>query len=164
MISVRINNKKDFMAQLLKGNLFDSFLLEEATIETFNTFTIDGRIHKEFYSEEELTGLNTYSKWSDVKPICFDLIKGKHTPLGFKFVLHASDSLKEALIKQADFGISPESINLGANIRFSNGDIIITTGISYSIFTMDKSIEKAWDNYIPSFLESSEYNLNTEIL
>ena len=40
------------MAQLLKGNLFDSFLLEEATIETFNTFTIDGRIHKEFYSEE----------------------------------------------------------------------------------------------------------------
>ena len=29
-----------------------------------------------------------------------------------------------------------------------------TTGISYSIFTLDKSAEKAWDEYIPGFLES----------
>ena len=51
--------------------------------------------------------------------------------------------------------ISPDQISLGINLRFSQGEVIITTGVSYNIFTLDKSAEKAWDEYIPSFLESN---------
>ena len=166
MVSLKINSKKEFMALLLKGNLFDSFFLEEASIDTFNTFTINGLIHKDFYNSGDVDtdNLPEYSKWSDIKPICFDLIKGKNTPLSFKFILHADDELKEKLIKEADFGIDKSQINLCLNIKFSNREIIITTGISYSIFTLDKSIEKAWDNYIPSFLESDSYGLSLILL
>lgn len=159
MISLRIESKKEFMSMLLKGNIFDDYFLEEATIDTFNTFTINGLIHRDFYSQDEITDdLNEYSRWSDVKPICFDLIKGKNTPLSFKFILHSSDELKERLIKEADFGIDKSQINLCLNIKFQKGEIILTTAVSYSIFTLDKSIEKAWDNYIPSYLDSDEIN------
>ena len=144
------------MAKLLTTELFDSFLVEEVTIDTFNTFTIDGRIHKEFYKDsDEAEGAlnNEFSNWAKIRPIALSLIKGKQTPLGFKFILHFSDSDKLALLQNADMDISPDQISLGINLRFSQGEVIITTGVSYNIFTLDKSAEKAWDEYIPSFLE-----------
>ena len=158
MIALKIKQQKNFMAKLLTTELFDSFLVEEITIDTFNTFTIDGRIHKEFYkdSEEAKEALNNeFSNWARIRPIALSLIKGKQTPLGFKFILHLSDSDKLALLSDADMDISPDQISLGINLRFSQGEVIITTGVSYNIFTLDKSAEKAWDEYIPSFLESN---------
>ncbi|WP_026518746.1 DUF5721 family protein [Butyrivibrio sp. FCS006] len=158
MIALKIKQQKNFMAKLLTTELFDSFLVEEVTIDTFNTFTIDGRIHKEFYkdSEEAEVALNNeFSNWAKIRPIALSLIKGKQTPLGFKFILHLSDSDKLALLQNADMDISPDQISLGINLRFSQGEVIITTGVSYNIFTLDKSAEKAWDEYIPSFLESN---------
>lgn len=158
MIALKIKQQKNFMAKLLTTELFDSFLVEEVTIDTFNTFTIDGRIHKEFYKDsEEAEGAlnNEFSNWAKIRPIALSLIKGKQTPLGFKFILHLSDSDKLALLQNADMDISPDQISLGINLRFSQGEVIITTGVSYSIFTLDKSAEKAWDEYIPSFLESN---------
>ena len=158
MIALKIKQQKNFMAKLLTTELFDSFLVEEITIDTFNTFTIDGRIHKEFYkdSEEAKEALNNeFSNWAKIRPIALSLIKGKQTPLGFKFILHLSDSDKLALLSDADMDISPDQISFGINLRFSQGEVIITTGVSYNIFTLDKSAEKAWDEYIPSFLESN---------
>jgi hypothetical protein len=159
MIAVKITNKKEFMAKLLTTEVFDKFLVEEATIETFNTFHIDGKIHREFYrndpdySEEKV--LPKLSGWSDIRPICLNLIKGKRTPLGFKFVLHLDEETKEKLVAGADAGISPQQVTMGLNIRFFNDEILVTSGISIGIFTLDKSIEKAWDSYLPSFLESN---------
>lgn len=158
MIALKILQQKNFMAKLLTTELFDSFLVEEVTIDTFNTFTIDGRIHKEFFKDSEETDktINSeFSCWSRIRPIALSLIKGKQTPLGFKFILHLSDSDKLALLSDADMDISPDQISLGINLRFSQGEVIITTGVSYNIFTLDKSAEKAWDEYIPSFLESN---------
>ena len=79
MNSINIPSKdiKKFMNCLLVGDTFDKFLLEEASITTFNTFTIDGHVQSDFYSEEELATLpdNTLSTWATIKPICFNLIK-----------------------------------------------------------------------------------------
>lgn len=166
MIALKINNKKEFMSRLLVSELFDPFYVEEASIDTFNTFHIDGRIHRDFYKNdedyEEDKEVSALSSWSDLKQICFDLIKGKRTPLGFKFVFHAPSQLKEQLLSAADAGLSADQVNLGVNIRFANGDVILTTGTAFSIFTLDKEIEKAWDSYIPSFLEKS--GISVEIL
>lgn len=146
------------MAKLLTTELFDDFTVEEATIDTFNTFKIDGRIHKEFYkssdSTEEIPD-SEFSGWSSIRPIALSLIKGKNTPLGFKFILHLGEANKLSLLKKSDMDISPDQISLGINIKYSQGEVVITTGVSYSIFTLDKSAEKAWDEYIPSFLESN---------
>ena len=39
-----------FMSRLLGSNAFDVFLLAEASITTYNTFFIDGRMNKEFFT------------------------------------------------------------------------------------------------------------------
>ncbi len=166
MIAIRIKQQKNFMAKLLTTELFDEFLVEEAQIDTFNTFSIDGRIHRDFYKDSSLEPdqipSEEFSAWSKLRPICLELIKGKQTPLGFKFVLHSSEEQKNELLSHQDMDISPEQITLGINVKLSQGQIIITTGTSVSIFTLDKSAEKAWDDFIPSFLESN--GIETEIL
>ncbi len=168
MISIKIKNKKVFMSRLLASELFDSYLVEEAEITTFNTFHIDGKVHKDFYKDdafgdlEDGQQLGSYSSWKELKPICFDLIKGKRTPLSFKFVFYLSEAEKEKLLEAADAGIAKDQVKLGLNIRFSASELYLTTGCAISIFTLDKSIEKAWDNYIPSFLDSN--NIENEIM
>ncbi|WP_029230848.1 DUF5721 family protein [Butyrivibrio sp. VCB2006] len=156
MIALKISNKKNFMAKLLASELFEEFLVEEATVETFNTFHIDGHIHKDFYKNDDTVPESTlsedFSKWKDLRPLCLDLIKGKRTPLGFKFIFHPDNATKNAVVESADAGINPDEVLLGINIRFTGDTILITTGCTFKIFSMDKTIEKAWDEYIPSFL------------
>ncbi len=165
MIALKITQQKAFMAELLTKNSFDTFLLEEAVIETFNTFTIDGRIKKEFYAGDSSFDdipSKEYSTWSSVRGICLDLIKGKRTPVGFKFILHSDEAVKQKILEASDCGISPDQVSFGINIKYSAGQVIITTGISASVFMLDKSAEKAWDEYIPSFLDS--INMQFEVL
>src|SRR5574344_1330903 len=90
MQALQITSLKPFMNALLAGDLFDIFLLEEALIATAATYTIDGRINKDFYTTEEWNDKqlhpHEFVAWQEMKPICFNLIKGKRTPLQFKFV------------------------------------------------------------------------------
>ena len=156
------------MAKLLATETFDSFLLEEAVIDTYNTFTIDGKIHREFYDdsngslEESEASLAEFSPWSHIRGICLDLIKGKHTPLGFKFVLLLGEEGKLSFFKEKEVDVNPDEVSFGIIIKFSAGEVQITTGISHKTFSMDKSAEKAWDAYIPSFLDSQ--GIDFEIL
>lgn len=161
MISVKIQNNKGFMKSLLTTDLFDNFYVEEVAIDTFNSFYIDGHIHKDFYADEsdDTTAVENFSRWADLRPICLDLIKGKRTPLKFKFVFHLDEKETAKLAEKAESDLNPSDITLGANIRFTNGELIITTGTAFNIFTLDKSIEKAWDNHFPSFLESNDITL-----
>jgi hypothetical protein len=165
MIAVKIQKQKNFMARLLSTDLFDSYLVEEATIETYNTFSIDGRIHKEFYKEspdgiDELPA-EEFSRWEKLRPICLELIKGKQTPLGFKFVLHLDSASRKTLFESIDSDITQDLVSLGIVIKYASGTVTITTGASYSVFTLDKEAEKAWDKYIPSFLESNGIEVET---
>ncbi|SFB72342.1 DUF5721 family protein [Butyrivibrio sp. YAB3001] len=164
MIAINIKNNKSFMAKFLTNDIFDNFYVEEATIETYNTFHIDGHIHKDFFKNDSEPNDNTigdYSKWSTLKPICFDLIKGKRTPLGFKFTFHPDDKTKSDIVSAADSHINPDDVLLGINIRFSSGSIQITTGTTFKTFSLDKTIEKAWDAFIPSFMSHSDIDFET---
>ena len=64
MISLNLTNVKDFMSHLLLSETFDNFYFIEGEIVTFNTFTIDGYIQKDFFdSDAELT---EYSYWKNL--------------------------------------------------------------------------------------------------
>ena len=54
MTSFQITELKSFMGKLLGTDCFDSFLLAGAQVVTAVEYTIDGRIHPEFYPKEEL--------------------------------------------------------------------------------------------------------------
>ena len=92
MLALHITSMKQFMNQLLVSDTFDIFLLEEAVITTANTYTLDGHLNREFYSPDELSSGQVpdyeYSPWSTLKGLCFQLIKGKRTPLSFRFIFH----------------------------------------------------------------------------
>ena len=77
---------KSCMSHLLLRDTFDKFSFIEGEITTFNKFTLDGFLHKDFFDEKPA---RDYSYWREVRDLCFSLIKGKRTPLHFKIVLSA---------------------------------------------------------------------------
>ena len=161
MILCKIKDKKDFISKLLTGECFDSFLLKEASIHGFVPFQIDGHINKGFFnmdapdSAEKL--LYEYAQWKDIRPICFDLIKGKRTPTKFMFVLYLKPEAMRAMFDKAEISLENSMVqNLILNIRFEQGEMTITTGVDYSGFTLDKQGELLWDSTTRKFLGKKE--------
>ena len=94
MIAVQIADIGSFMTKFLRSEIFDPFEFMEGTLQTRITYDFDGHILSDSYSEDELReeGLfgHTYLPFSMQRPVLFDLIKGKKTPVFFKFTLFLS--------------------------------------------------------------------------
>ena len=151
---------KIFMAHFLTRNTFDSFLLEEATISTAATYSIDGHINREFYPPDERTcDTIPYEliQWSEIKGLCFDLIKGKNAPLYFKFVLHLKPERATALLEKWQ---CTEALNILKSmvitIRYDGTGATLTTGTAYHTFLLTKEADQAWDKEIQHFLSEKE--------
>ena len=46
------------------------------------------------------------------------------------------------------------------NIRFQNGELTVTTGISYRIFSTDKTLEHEWDTLLKRFLTKNQISFD----
>ena len=79
MVALKIEDLKGFTSKLFVGDVFDQWLLREATITTFNVFTIDGRIRHEYYTKQEMeeNSIGRLSPWKTIRPFCFSLVIGK---------------------------------------------------------------------------------------
>lgn len=156
MLQLKISSNRNFIKQLFLTDTFDSFLLEEGTLKTANTYYIDGRINKDFFSEEEIQEQpllkKTFSTWQSLRLQFFDLIKGKKTPLFFKFVLHLANP--EILER-------PEVKSYVLTIKFNGNVVHLTTGISLHTFQLDKAPEQLWDSYMKKIL--SQKNIAYEL-
>jgi len=156
MISLALTEVKECMAKLLLSEVFDPFYFIEGEITTFGTFSLDGYLKKEFYDKDDVPERD-YALWKDVREYCFSLIKGKKTPLGFKFVLGLSNPNIERLLIQQGLDFKPQDVNgLYINLKYDGSKLYCTTGISLKLFTMDKSLEQAWDKMIQKFFTKQE--------
>ena len=152
MIALKLNNPQNFMSHLLLADTFDHFLFIEGEIVTFNTFTIDGYIQKAFYDSD--TPLPEYSFWKNIRELCFSMIRGKRTPLSFKFIFSLSPENISRLIAQNHLDFQADTVQgLYLNIRFENGELSCITGTSLKTFSMDKSLEKTWDSVVQKFFD-----------
>lgn len=162
MIALQIQDIKNFMSKLLLSQTFDNFLLVEGSVTTFNTFRIDGRLHTDFFTEEESEerSLNSreFSLWKEVKPFCLELIRGKKTPLGFKFTFQLSRENTSKLFTTSGItSIQPQNVSgLLLNIRYDHGNLNVITATNLSLFTLDKTLEHAWDEMVKRFLKQQE--------
>lgn len=161
MILCKLKGKKDFISKLLTTECFDSFLLKEASIHGFVPYQIDGHINKAFFETETTDTASflayDYAQWKDIRPVCFDLIKGKRTPTKFVFVLYLKPEAVNALFEKAGISQTNSLVqNLILNIRFEQGEMSITTGVDYSGFTLDKQAEQLWDSTTRKFLDKKE--------
>ena len=159
MIALQIADIRHFMKKLLLSESFDRFLLLEGSITTFWTFHMDGQLQKAYYTGEEQEQIDDRSLayWEEIRPFCFELIKGKRTPLAFRFTFQLSASNTEKLLHQTGVAIPPEQIRgLLLNIRYDGRTLQCTTGTSLTVFTMDKTLDQAWDSMIQKFLHQQE--------
>lgn len=150
MISLKFTNRKCFMQHLLLSETFDHFLFIEGEITTFNKFSIDGYLQKDFFEDGE--ELLEYSSWNQIREFCFSIIRGKKTPLGFKFIFSLSPQNISRLIEKNQLDFCPENVQgLYLNLRFDGVNLQCITGTSLKTFTMDKSLEQAWDQMVQRF-------------
>ena len=161
MLALKINSMKSFMNHLLVADTFDNFLLVEAIISTSNTYQIDGHINKAFFSGEEIDSKETppydFALWKDMKALCFDLIKGKRTPLFFKFVFHLKPEIVGKLLATGNCSLPPEQIKaLVLTIKYDGTQAVLTTGSSYHTFVMSQEPDVIWDKALQQFLNKQE--------
>lgn len=93
MQSIEILDIKAFMLLLFQSAVLDKYEFVSGELRTDMTYSLDGHINKEFFSEDEIESLalnsQTYLSWHMAKEKVFTLIKGKKTPSQLKIVLAA---------------------------------------------------------------------------
>ena len=162
VIAIQITDRKFFMNSLLNGSSFDTFDLVEAAITTYCTFSIDGHFQADFYDPDEAAqkkeaglSLPVFSSWKDIRPVCFSLIKGRHTPKSFQFVLQADTEWAQELaskVLSASNAVHLKGLYL--TVRFDGTSMNCITGISFDTFVPDKSLDTLWDSTAQTFLSS----------
>ncbi len=161
MLSLELTDVKDFMNKFLRSEIFDHFLLQEGTITVAATYTVNGRISDGFYSNGEMEELGlaglSFLPYGMLRNSCFNLIKGKRTPVSFRFVLLLSpENLSRTLAKTGSSFTENDVSGMFLNIHFQNGRLSLTTGVSYRIFSTDKTLDHEWDRLAAQFLKQHE--------
>lgn len=161
MLALQITSMKQFMSQFLASDTFDLFLLEEGTVTTACTYQIDGLQHREFYEDDDEstipTGTCDFVTWKSMRTLVYDLIKGRHTPLHFKFVLHLKPEHVVSILTGGSCTVTPDQVKAFVlNIRYDGEKILLTTGTSFHTFLMDKEPDILWDNALRKYLSKKE--------
>lgn len=157
MTALQITSMKQFMNHLLVADTFDPFLLEEAAIGTGCTFHIDGHVNRDFYAGDEDTAPDIpyeLRPWSELKGLCFDLIKGRRTPLFFRFVLHLMPEKAAALLEKEGCDVEISQIKaLALNIRYDGSKAVLTTATAFHTFLLSKEPDAIWDRALKKYLD-----------
>ncbi len=135
---------KPFMRKLLKEDAFDHFCVRGVDIAALTRFQITGEINGDFLEEGQETPPDGFCTWSMLKPYVFQIIKGDKRPKFMKFTFSMPQEQLEAL--------HPNAAALFLNLSFEGGEVHCTTGTSEKTFTMDKTVDLAWEAYVQGFL------------
>ena len=158
MIALTISSVRDFMSKLLTGTTFDRFYLLEAEVLTMGTFRIEGELNGDYYTsdEKEVLGARRYCLWSEVKPVIYQIMRGKKLPVSFRLVLALSDENTAWLLKKHHLDhLGDQLKGLYLNVRFQGNKLTCITGLSYNTFVMDKTLEHIWDDTARQYLRQS---------
>lgn len=165
MIAIKINDIKSFMEKLLLRESFDGFLLEKAQILTSSEFTLSGRRNQNWYDsgqweqmEQEYPGDCRFMGWWEVKNIVFSYIRGKQPPDLMKLSLKAGRRQMEEWMEASGTleicrKLKPD---LFLQFRYGQGQLQLITGTAFPQFQMDRTIERAWDEAVLSFLRREQ--------
>lgn len=156
-----ITEIRDFMTKLLLKDCFDDFRLLELSVTTHISYHIDGKEHPAYYdtteNESSKDQQEDHVSWKELRPLCYSLIRGKHTPLQMKIVFMQNRKYIEEMLAHTSLNFDPQDIKgLYLNCQFDHGALICTSGSSLGIFTMDKSLDYAWNNWIENFFKENQ--------
>lgn len=152
-----ITHIKEFTAKLFAETAFDEYLLSEAQFSTAVTYSIDGHINEAFVGEEDMQlpeYQEGYLPWKRIRPICYQMIKGRKVPQFFKIVLKLPKQMVDAFVADNEAESAKENISgLFLNMIFRNNLLNCTSGIAMNEFSMDKALENLWDEHVGTLLK-----------
>lgn len=152
MIFLKINDIKGFTSLLLVKDTMEKMELWEGSIKTHSTFVIDGTKNMPYFTDSDEEPESRYNTWEKLRPVCYEIIKGSHLPTYFKFVFRLDEERTNHIVSETA-GFKPEDVTgLFLNIKYENNTLSLTTGTSLSFFTLDKSLENAFDRFAAAFL------------
>ena len=165
MQSFLIQDIRSFMAKLLTDDTFDSFQTVSASVTTFCTWELDGRVHPQFDAQAE-NGAHTppestenensqiqYVSWGRVRDHFYGLIRGKQSPLKLQVTFRLPDAGAARMAARAGGPLREADIGgLYLHVRFQEGKAVCVTGVSLKTFVPDKSLEHEWDAGVAAFL------------
>lgn len=160
MLALKITDLKDFTRKLLTGDTFDAFCMVESDVTTFSSFSIDGKLHREFFDTDDCTILDenmlSYSLWKEIRPFFYSIIRGKRVPLSFKIVFCLPPKQVQDLVRGLHTDFSGDMISgLYLNIQFKNHILLCTSGLSLKTFSIDRSLEHSWDTFVLDFFRAN---------
>lgn len=139
----QIEEVKPFMAQLLLQETFDKFCVSVAEIRTIVPITIKGTMSHDWLSPEDAEKYKEleYIPWKLLRPVVFELIKGKQTPdfLKIQFVYYSENG---------DCG--------GLRVQFEAGTLTCLSTYTPAEFSLDRNVETFWDENCQAFLKKHE--------
>ena len=139
----QIEEVKPFMAQLLLQETFDKFCVSVAEIRTIVPITIKGTMSHDWLSPEDAEKYKEleYIPWKLLRPVVFELIKGKQTP----------DFLKIQFVYYSENG------DCGAlRVQFEAGTLTCLSTYTPAEFSLDRNAETFWDENCQAFLKKHE--------
>ena len=163
MISLKILEMNRFMGKLLKGENFDGFLLKEGFLRTNIEYRFQGQLFIDYFDTEEQEKLEEkYVYWGELRPTVFELIKGKRTPLAFSFTLLLTKNDTTALLARRQVNVGEDSPSMFLQIRFDHGVGHMVTGTARNTFSLDKSLDEAWDAEVRQLMKAMELAVEEE--
>ena len=149
------------MNYMLATEAFDAWEVAEVKIIAKVSYVIDGHVTPDYMSPEELEAEHLLPggciPFGSLRPLCFEMIKGKRTPQSCRFTFLCPREQMEEIIAKEQLEISPEDIvNLTMNITFHQGELLVTTSCAERTFSLDKSLAHAWDAWVLDFFRKME--------
>jgi hypothetical protein len=141
------------MKKLLSEDTFDTFLLVEASVKGKVELSLNGRLNDSFFPDDKLNRLlekGQFIPYGMVRKILFDSMIGEYLPSSFSIILSCPSDLMRKVA-----GDNPDPVNgMYLNFRYRQEKLILTTGVSMKTFSIDKSAETLFDNFVPKLMES----------
>lgn len=146
MLGLSVTRLGEFTRHLFVKDSFDSFYLSEARFATSFTAQFDGKSLND-------NAPAPYISWSQLRPVAFQLIKGKELPRSFSLVLVYPDEKTAAFLAAAGRDADPDTLpSLFINLRYRQEQLMLTTGISEKSFYPDFELPKLWDRQVLNIL------------
>lgn len=142
MLALQLNQDtvKPFMGKLLREDIFDTFHVRSIDITTNIQININGQLAPEGEAKAGFT------LWESLRPLVYEIIKQSPKPKQVKIVFsHPSEET-----------IHPNAKALFLNLTYENDNVYFTTGTAQKEFTMEKSLDQAWDDWVKGFLQTAK--------
>lgn len=98
--------------------------------------------------------LPEYSYWKNVRNFCFPSSKENGLLLPSNSYSALAPKNIETLLLQNDLSVQADAVQgLYLNIRYNGETLTCITGTSFKTFTMDKTLEHAWDEMTENFFK-----------